>query len=114
MQASNKDTSPNNIWGKVVYYLKQNNHSALHVICGSITQVELKEDCLVAYTYDNFVYEHLCEKSNQSVINRALVWQDLSLTFQVKKIEKVDTVEKDINKLKSLVGEYLIVIGDEK
>lgn len=92
-----------------MYYLKQNNHSALHVICGSIDNVAVEDGTFVVSTYDDFIYQHLCEKANQSVISRALIWQDLNFFLKVQKVDKVDKVEQDINKLKALAGEYLII-----
>lgn len=113
MPSNLKETNPRNIWGKVIFYLRQNNHSALHVICGSIDDVEIKEGVFVVKTFDSYVYSHLTEKANESVLKRALVWQDLPFDFKIELVaKKADLQEKDIQKLKNIAGEYLKIIGD--
>lgn len=113
MPTKTAETNPRNIWGKVVFYLRQNNHSALHVICGSIDDTDIIEQTFVVRTYDNYVYSHLTEKINLAVLKRALVWQDLPIDIKIELVTKqADKQEQDIKKLKNLVGDQLIVIGE--
>lgn len=104
------ETNPRNIWGRVVLYMKNNSHNALHVICGNIDDVNLENGNFIISVKDKFIKEHLEEKSNFNLLKRALIWQDLSLNLIINLIDKpVFVQDEDIKKLKQLVGEFLTV-----
>jgi hypothetical protein len=95
--------------------MKNNSYSALHVICGSITNVALENGNFIVNVQDKYVYEHLTEKTNFNLLKRAFVWQDLNLELIINISDKQsDPNNEDIEKLKSLVGEYLIVQENEE
>ncbi len=90
--------------------MRNNSHSALHVICGSITDVELENQNFTVNVQDKHIYQHLTEPSNLNLLKRALTWQNLNLQLNVKLTTKqLSASEKDIEKLKTLVGDYLTV-----
>lgn len=94
-------------------YLSRNNHSALHVICGSVTDVAIENQVFIVRTNDSYVHGHLTESQNLQVLKRALVWQDLPMEIEIKLVQKPKTnAEKDIKKLKTVFGEHLKIIGD--
>ncbi len=90
--------------------MKNNSYSALHVICGSVSQVELENGNFIISVEDKYIYEHLTETVNYNLLKRAFTWQDLNLNIVINLVGKpVFPQDEDIKKLKSLVGEYLII-----
>lgn len=92
--------------------MNQNNHKALHVICGSISNVNLQDNTFNIKTKDDYVYGHLTEKTNFAILKRAFLWQDLSFEINIEYEKEINETEQDINKLKNLVGDYLKIIGE--
>lgn len=110
-----KSISPRTIWGKIVFYLRQNNYVSLHVVCGGLSEIELENNTLIVNVYDSYIADILEEESNFRAIKKALDWQELNLDLQIKRKKKeIEKYYEDIRKLKNLVEEYLIVKGDEK
>lgn len=90
--------------------MKNNSYSALHVICGSVSQVELENGNFVISVEDKYIYDHLTESANLNLLKRAFTWQDLNLNLVINLVGKpVQPQDEDIKKLKELVGEFLIV-----
>lgn len=91
-------------------YLKERRRIALQVACGDITDVELKENKLIINISDGMIYNLLSEGKRE--LENALKWQglDLEIDINVKK-EELSTQEKDIEKLKDLFGENLVIKG---
>lgn len=85
----------------------------MHVICGSITNVNLEDNVFKIKTKDDYVFQHLTDKTNFAVIKRAFFWQDLSFEINIELEKDIDTTEQDINKLQNLVGDYLKIIGEK-
>lgn len=110
MQAYTGSLSAKNIWGKIVLYLKERRQIALHVACGDITDVELKDNNLIINITDGMMYDLLNDGKRE--LESALRWQglELNIVINVKKVE-LSSQEKDIKKLKELFGDYLIVKG---
>lgn len=105
--------SAKTVWGKVVLFLKEHKEIALHVACGDITDVEFKGNTLCINVYDGMLANLLKEGLRE--IENALRWQglDMPVEVNVKKIEQSEE-EQDIEKLKNIFGDYLIIRGGNK
>ena len=91
-------------------YLKERRQIALHVACGDITDVRLDGENLVINIEDGMMLNLLTEGKRE--LESAIRWQglDLNIVINVKKIEKT-AEEQDIEKLKQIFGESLIIKG---
>ena len=91
-------------------YLKEHRQIALHVACGDITDVRLDGENLVINIEDGMMLNLLTEGKRE--LESAIRWQglDLNIVINVKKIEKT-AEEQDIEKLKQIFGESLIIKG---
>lgn len=111
MTTVNASLSVKTIWGKVVLFLREHRQVALHVACGDITDVELEGNKLIVNVYDGMLVNLLQEGRRE--IESALRWQGLELQLEVRTKEKFKSdEEQDIEKLKEVFGEYLILKGD--
>ena len=103
--------SPKNVWGKIVLFLKEHHQVALHVAWGDITNVELDDQSLTVKVEDGMLANLLSDGRRE--IENALRWQGLDLSFKVEILAKeISPQEQDIAKLQKLVGDYLIVKGE--
>lgn len=92
--------SANNVWGKIVLYLKEHHKVALHVACGDITNPQIEGNKLKIKTSDDFVLDVL--ESGRRDIENAIRWQGLELEFEIEKFESTDQkVSKDIKKIEN-------------
>ncbi len=91
-------------------FLKEHRQVALHVACGDITDVALDDNNFIINIEDGMILNLM--KEGKREIESALRWQglDLNVIFNVKIIEKTQE-EQDIEKLKELFGNLLIVKG---
>ena len=90
----------NNVWGKVVLYLKEHKKVALHVACGDITNAQIEGDKLVIRSSDDFLIDIL--ENGRRDIETAIRWQGLELKFEVVKFESGEQkINKDIKKLQN-------------
>lgn len=91
-------------------YMRKNSYSALHVVCGGITNVEMQNGNFIINVQDEHAYQFLTESSNYNLLKRAFVWQDLNLEIVVN-LQKSDSspADKDVKVLKQLVGDMLRV-----
>lgn len=97
------------VWGKVVLFLKEHKHVALHVACGDITDVKIEDGKLIISTFDNTVSALL--EDGKREIERALSWQGLDLTVMINKKEELPkATELDEEKLRKMFGNKLKVI----
>ncbi len=112
MQAYTGKLSARTVWGKVVLFLKEHRQIALHVACGDITDVALDGNNFIINIEDGMMQNLLNEGKRE--IESALRWQglDLNVILNIKVIEK-SPVEQDIEKLKNLFGEKLVIKGDK-
>lgn len=100
--------SANNVWGKVVLYLKEHKKVALHVACGDITNAKIEDGKLVIRTSDDFLIDIL--ENGRKEIESAIRWQGLDLKFEVVKFASVEQkINKDIKNLQSVFGKKLVV-----
>lgn len=92
--------SANNVWGKIVLYLKERHKVALHVACGDITNPQIENNKLIIKTSDDFVLDVL--ENGRKEIENAIRWQGLELEFVIEKFESIDQkVSKDIKKIEN-------------
>lgn len=84
-------------------FLKEHKEVALHVACGDITDVEIKDGVLTINASDRTMISLL--ETGKREIERALSWQGLELEIKVVEKEKeISKTEEDLNKLKRLFG----------
>lgn len=77
---------------------------ALHIACGDITEVEIKDGRLKLVATDNTMLSLLEEGKRE--IERALSWQGLDLVVDIQERKKEPSkVEQDLKKLNKLFGE---------
>lgn len=100
--------SAKTIWGRIVLYLRENKQVALHVACGDITDVSLEGDNLIVNVHDKMLINLLQEGKRE--LERAVSWQgvNVNLVLNFQPIGK-SKQEEDIEKLKKLFGENIIV-----
>jgi len=92
--------SANNVWGKVVLYLKEHHKVALHVACGDIANPVIEDNKLKIKTSDDLVLDVL--ENGRKDIENAIRWQGLELEFVVEKFESGEQkVSKDIKKIEN-------------
>lgn len=97
-----------NVWGKIVLYLRENHQIALHVACGDISDVVIKDGRLIISVADNTVLSLLQDGKRE--IERALSWQGLDLIVDIEqKIIPPSKQEEDIKKLKQIFDDKLII-----
>lgn len=95
--------SANNVWGKVVLYLKEHKKVALHVACGDITNAKIEDGKLIIRSSDDFLIDVL--ENGKRDIEAAIRWQGLELAFVVEKYESGEQkINKDIKKLENFFG----------
>ena len=99
--------SAKTVWGKVVLFLKEHRHIALHVACGDITDVELDGNNLVLNVFDGTLVNLLAEGKRE--IENALRWQGLEhkLVVNIKETQFSKT-ELDIKRLKAVFDNVII------
>ena len=99
--------SAKTVWGKVVLFLKEHRHIALHVACGDITDVVLDGEKFVVNVYDGTLVNLLTEGRRE--IESALRWQGLEhkLVVNVKEVEYTK-IEKDIMRLSEVFDNVII------
>ena len=95
--------SVNNVWGKIVLYLKEHKKVALHVACGDITNAKIEDKKLIVRTSDDFLIDVL--ESGRKEIENALRWQGLDIEFVVQKFERNEQkINKDVKKIEVFFG----------
>lgn len=108
--ATNISTNVREIWGKVVLFLKEHKHVALHVACGDITDVKIVDKNLIIATADTTVQGLLNDGKRE--IERALSWQGVEMGVVIEKSELLPSeIELDKQKLEKLFGEKLKIIN---
>ena len=95
--------SANNVWGKVVLYLKEHHKVALHVACGDITNARIEDGKLLIRSSDSFLIDVL--ENGRRDIEAAIRWQGLDLKFEVVKFESTEQkINKDAKKIEAFFG----------
>lgn len=84
-------------------FLKEHKEVALHIACGDITDVEIKDGTLKLVAHDNTMLSLL--EAGKREIERALSWQGLELVVDIhEKKKEPSKVEQDLKKLNKLFG----------
>ena len=98
----------------MVYWLKQNGYSALHVVCGNITDIDIQDGNLMVNVNEDYSYNFIMEGNNYIYLTRALNWQGLNLNLKINKVSKsLDKKQQDIQKLKNMIqSQYLTIKGE--
>lgn len=105
--------SAKTVWGKIVLFLKEKKHITLHMACGDIVDVEIKENQLIINTDELLLYDILIQEKNKSLLEQAISWQGLKLDIIINRIlRQSELVQQDIDKLKNLGINLKIVEGD--
>lgn len=100
--------SANNVWGKIVLYLKEHKKVALHIACGDITNAKIENGDLVIRSSDDFLIDVL--ENGRREIENAIRWQGLDMKFVIEKFEsKEQKINKDIKNLQTYFGNILKV-----
>lgn len=100
--------SANNVWGKVVLFLKEHHKVALHVACGDITNSKIEDGKLVIRSSDDFLIDVL--ENGRKDIETAIRWQGLDLKFEVEKFESAEQkLSKDLKKIQNFFGKIVEV-----
>lgn len=87
-------------------FLKEHKEVALHVACGDITDVVIKDGTLTLTASDNTMLSLL--ESGKREIERALSWQGLELRVEIKEKKKeISKAEQDLQKLEKMFGDKL-------
>jgi len=90
----------------VVLFLKEHKEVALHVACGDITDVVIKDGTLTLTASDNTMLSLL--ESGKREIERALSWQGLELRVEIQEKKKeISKAEQDLQKLEKMFGDKL-------
>ena len=85
-------------------FLKEHKEVALHVACGDITDVVIKDGVLTITASDNTMLSLL--ESGKREIEKALSWQGLDLAVSIKEKKKeISKSEQDITKLRKMFGD---------
>ncbi|MBQ9785955.1 MAG: hypothetical protein IJW25_00630 [Clostridia bacterium] len=101
--------SARTLWGKVIIYLREHHAVALHIACGDITDVEVKDNKFIINTTDAYMFELLNGEENKKDLTSALNNFGIK-NFEIIKKEKVLTkTQEDIIKLKSIFEDKLII-----
>lgn len=101
--------SAKDIWGKVVLFLKEHHHVALHVACGDITEVEIVDGNLIITTPDKTVFSLLDDGKRE--IERALSWQGVELCVTIaEKVYKPTQADEDKIALQKMFGKKFKII----
>lgn len=101
--------SPRTLWGKIIIYLREHHAVALHIACGDITDVEKVGDKFVVNTTEEFLYELLKSEENYKDLKQAFANFGIN-SFEIVKKEKILTKsQQDINILKDIFGNKLII-----
>ena len=96
------------MWGKIVLFLKEHRHIALHVACGDITDVELDGNILKINVFDGTLVGMLNDGKRE--IENALRWQGLEHKVVVNVKENEYTkAELDLKRLKAVFDDEVII-----
>jgi len=107
------EVSPKVLWGKVITRLRDKKLPALHIACGDVSDLRFENEKLVAYTDQEYLYSMISKEENFEEITKAIDYLGYKFKFEIKLKEKQsEKINKDIEKLKSYVNEYLKIIKE--
>lgn len=104
-----KTLSPRTIWGRIIIYLREHGYVAMHMACGDITDVSMAENVFVIKAEEQFLIDLLQHDDNKYILKQAFMSQGIKEYRIEKKDKKTDVVKQDIQRLKVLFGDKLII-----
>ncbi len=105
-----KNISPRTLWGKIIVYLREHNNIILHIICGDITDVDIKNDVFIIKSEQKNIIDILSEPSNYNELKKAFEFFGYN-QFEIKQTEKSLTDEDNIRILNKYFNNEVIVIN---
>ena len=106
MEKSQTNLSPRTVWGKVVLYLKEHHMVALHVACGDITDVEIKDQHIIINAKDGMLANLLLEGKRE--IESALRWQGLDYAVKINLLtDEKSEADLDYERLREIFGDIV-------
>ena len=96
-----------NIWGTVIYRLRERDLTALYTACGDVRNYNLEEDELVIYIEDEYLYNIIAGEKNLEILQDIVAEIDDVAKIKVEREIKEDIVQKDITNLKRKFGNIL-------
>lgn len=92
----------------MVLYLKQRKQIALHVACGDITDVEIKNDKFIINVYDGMLLNLL--NTGKKDIEEAIRWQGLEFEVDIcVKETQTSKADIDVKRLQEIFEEVEII-----
>jgi len=89
--------------------LREHHAVALHIACGDITDVEYINGIFYINTTETFLYELLKSQDNIQDLKTALENFGINNFEIIKKEKKLSVTQQDLNILKSIFGDKLII-----
>ena len=91
-------------------YLREHNNIILHIICGDITDVDIKNDVFIIKSEQKNIIDILSEPSNYNELKKAFEFFGYN-QFEIKQTEKSLTDEDNIRILNKYFNNEVIVIN---
>ncbi|MBE7074594.1 MAG: hypothetical protein E7376_01260 [Clostridiales bacterium] len=89
--------------------MREHHAVALHIACGDITDVEYINGIFYINTTETFLYELLKSQDNIQDLKTALENFGINNFEIIKKEKKLSVTQQDLNILKSIFGDKLII-----
>lgn len=93
----------------MIIYLREHHAVALHIACGDITDVEVKNGIFYIYTTETFLYELLKSDDNMQELKKAFESFGVKKFEIVKKDKSLTIPQQDMKILKDVFGNKLII-----
>ena len=98
------------MWGKIIVYLREHNNIILHIICGDITDVEIKDNVFIIKSEQKNIIDILNENSNYQELKKAFEFFGYE-KFEIVQSAKSLTDEDNIKILNKYFNNEVIVIN---
>lgn len=106
---NNQSISARTIWGRVVIYLREHGYTAMHIACGDITDVVKDDDQIKIKAEEQFLIDLLKREDNKKILEEALISFGINKYTIEKKEKQTDIGARDIEKLKAIFPNKLIL-----
>ena len=108
----NDKLSARNIWGRIIVYLREHQFIALHIACGDIYDVEMKDGKFIINTTENFLPKLLEYENNKNALTNAFKSVGIGDYEVIKKEKNFTKSQIDIRILKEIFKDDLEIEGD--
>lgn len=98
------------MWGKIIVFLREHNNIILHIICGDITDVEIKDNVFIIKSEQKNIIDILNENSNYQELKKAFEFFGYE-KFEIVQSAKSLTDEDNIKILNKYFNNEVIVIN---